>query len=132
MWPWRCASTLAGWCSTPSFRAASGWPRHPATACRSPDTIHAQRAPTRTTAWRWRWSSVAKNRGLGRGLAALVAEFPAGQVSLVELQVDQVHPNPRQPRTRFDDDAINALAESIKSEGMVQPIIRSEERRVGK
>jgi ParB family transcriptional regulator, chromosome partitioning protein len=66
---------------------------------------------------------VAKNRGLGRGLAALVAEFPAGQVSLVELDVDQVRPNPRQPRTRFDDDAINALAESIKSEGVVQPII---------
>jgi ParB family chromosome partitioning protein len=66
---------------------------------------------------------VAKNRGLGRGLAALVAEFPAGQVSLVELEVSQVRPNPRQPRTRFDDDAINALAESIKSEGVVQPII---------
>ncbi len=66
---------------------------------------------------------MAKNRGLGRGLAALVAEFPAGQVSLVELDVDQVRPNPRQPRTRFDDDAINALAESIKSEGVVQPII---------
>jgi ParB family transcriptional regulator, chromosome partitioning protein len=66
---------------------------------------------------------VAKNRGLGRGLAALVAEFPAGQVSLVELDVDQVRPNPRQPRKRFDDDSINALAESIKSEGVVQPII---------
>ena len=66
---------------------------------------------------------MAKNRGLGRGLAALVAEFPAGQVSLVELDIDQVRPNPRQPRTRFDEDAINALAESIKSEGVVQPII---------
>jgi ParB family transcriptional regulator, chromosome partitioning protein len=66
---------------------------------------------------------VAKNRGLGRGLAALVAEFPAGQVSLVELDIEQVRPNPRQPRTRFDEDAINALAESIKSEGVVQPII---------
>ena len=66
---------------------------------------------------------MARNRGLGRGLAALVAEFPAGQVSLVELDIDQVRPNPRQPRTRFDDDAITTLAESIKSEGVVQPII---------
>jgi ParB family transcriptional regulator, chromosome partitioning protein len=66
---------------------------------------------------------VAKNRGLGRGLAALVAEFPAGQVSLIELEITQVRPNPRQPRTHFDDDAIGALAESIKSEGVVQPII---------
>ena len=66
---------------------------------------------------------MAKNRGLGRGLAALVAEFPAGQVTLMELETSQVRPNPRQPRTRFDDDAIDTLAESIKSEGVVQPII---------
>ena len=66
---------------------------------------------------------MAKNRGLGRGLAALVAEFPAGHVSLVELEITQVRPNPRQPRTRFDPESIAALAESIKSQGMVQPII---------
>jgi ParB family transcriptional regulator, chromosome partitioning protein len=66
---------------------------------------------------------VAKNRGLGRGLAALVAEFPAGHVSLVDLEISQVRPNPRQPRTHFDEDSILALAESIKSQGMVQPII---------
>jgi len=66
---------------------------------------------------------VAKNRGLGRGLAALVAEFPAGQISLIELEITQVRPNPRQPRTHFDEEAIAALAESIKSEGVVQPII---------
>jgi len=41
---------------------------------------------------------VGKNRGLGRGLAALVAEFPAGQVSMMELELSQVRPNPRQPR----------------------------------
>ena len=66
---------------------------------------------------------MAKNRGLGRGLAALVAEFPAGHVSLVELEITQVRPNPRQPRTRFDPESIAALAESIKTQGMVQPII---------
>src|SRR5437879_4496252 len=119
----RCASTSVASSSTRSCLAASGSPKLPATECRSPDTIHDQRERTRTIASRWRWSSVAKNRGLGRGLAALVAEFPAGQVSLVELDIEQVRPNPRQPRKRFDDDAINALAESIKSEGVVQPII---------
>jgi ParB family chromosome partitioning protein len=66
---------------------------------------------------------VAKNRGLGRGLAALVAEFPAGQVSLVEIEISQVRPNPRQPRTRFDEESLTALAASITSEGLVQPII---------
>ncbi|HEY0386963.1 MAG TPA: ParB/RepB/Spo0J family partition protein [Gaiellales bacterium] len=60
---------------------------------------------------------------MGRGLAALVAEFPAGQVMLMELEMSQIRPNPRQPRTVFDADAIEALAESIKSEGVVQPII---------
>jgi ParB family chromosome partitioning protein len=66
---------------------------------------------------------VAKNRGLGRGLAALVAEFPAGQVTLMELEMSQIRPNPRQPRSVFDPAAIETLAESIKSEGVVQPII---------
>jgi ParB family chromosome partitioning protein len=52
-----------------------------------------------------------------------VAEFPAGQVTLMELEMSQIRPNPRQPRSVFDPDAIEALAESIKSEGVVQPII---------
>lgn len=62
-------------------------------------------------------------RGLGRGLAALVAEFPTGGVSMVELEVSQVRPNPRQPRHMFDDDAIERLAESVKADGVVQPIV---------
>ena len=66
---------------------------------------------------------MGKNRGLGRGLAALVAEFPAGQVSMMELELSQVRPNPRQPRKSFDREAIDALAESIKHDGVVQPII---------
>ena len=66
---------------------------------------------------------MGKNRGLGRGLAALVAEFPAGQVSMMELELSQVRPNPRQPRKAFDREAIDALAESIKHDGVVQPII---------
>jgi ParB family chromosome partitioning protein len=53
----------------------------------------------------------------------LVAEFPAGQISLMELAVTQVRPNPRQPRNTFSDEAIAELSESIRSEGVVQPII---------
>ncbi len=62
-------------------------------------------------------------RGLGRGLAALVAEFPSGQVSLIDLELSQIRPNPRQPRRHFDDEAIGQLAESISAEGVVQPIV---------
>jgi ParB family chromosome partitioning protein len=52
-----------------------------------------------------------------------VAEFPAGQVSVVELDLSQVRPNPRQPRRVFDDDAIARLAESVRADGIVQPIV---------
>ncbi len=65
----------------------------------------------------------ARPRGLGRGLAALVAEFPTGQASMVELEVSQVRPNPRQPRRVFDDDAIHRLADSVRADGVVQPIV---------
>jgi ParB family transcriptional regulator, chromosome partitioning protein len=66
---------------------------------------------------------VAKSRGLGRGLAALVAEFPAGSISMLEIELSQVRPNPRQPRSTFDEESIAQLAESIKVDGVVQPII---------
>jgi len=65
----------------------------------------------------------SRPRGLGRGLAALVAEFPTGATSLVELEIGQVRPNPRQPRRVFDDEAIQRLSESVKADGVVQPIV---------
>lgn len=65
----------------------------------------------------------SRPRGLGRGLAALVAEFPGGQVSLIELELSQIRPNPRQPRRTFDDESIGRLAESIDAQGVVQPIV---------
>jgi ParB family chromosome partitioning protein len=68
-------------------------------------------------------AEAGRPRGLGRGLAALVAEFPTGQAAMVELEVSQVRPNPRQPRRVFDDDAIQRLAESVRADGIVQPII---------
>ncbi len=86
----------------------------------------ARPAPTPTTAPPSRWSNVAepaRPRGLGRGLAALVAEFPTGQASMVELEISQVRPNPRQPRRVFDDDAIQRLADSVRADGIVQPIV---------
>ena len=64
-----------------------------------------------------------KTRGLGRGLAALVAEFPGGGTASVEIEVDRMQPNPRQPRRTFDDAALDGLAESIRAAGLVQPIV---------
>jgi ParB family chromosome partitioning protein len=42
---------------------------------------------------------------------------------MVELEIGQVRPNPRQPRRAFDDEAIQRLAESVKADGVVQPIV---------
>ncbi len=68
---------------------------------------------------------MTKRGGLGRGLSALIPGAPeAGEVSgLLEVPVNAVAPNPRQPRTRFDDEAIGALAASIREVGILQPIV---------
>jgi ParB family chromosome partitioning protein len=63
---------------------------------------------------------------LGRGLASLLGDQAAVVVAdetLRTLATDDVHPNPHQPRQRVDDDALNALAESIRRHGVVQPIV---------
>ena len=57
-------------------------------------------------------AEVSRPRGLGRGLAALVAEFPTDHVAMVELEISQVRPNPRQPRRVFDNDAIERRSPS--------------------
>jgi ParB family chromosome partitioning protein len=60
-------------------------------------------------------------RGLGRGLEVLFGGAPSTQLALLPL--DQLHPNPRQPRRRFDQETTAALAESVKAQGLVQPIV---------
>lgn len=60
--------------------------------------------------------------GLGRGLGALI---PNLHPSVEEVNVDLIAPNPHQPRTIFDADAIAELAESIRQHGIIQPLIVS-------
>jgi ParB family transcriptional regulator, chromosome partitioning protein len=60
-------------------------------------------------------------RGLGRGLEVLIGGAPTP--ALAQLPLDAVHPNPRQPRRRFDQETTAALAESVKAQGLVQPIV---------
>jgi len=64
---------------------------------------------------------VPDRKGLGRGLEVLLGG--AAPVELTELPVDAIHSNPRQPRKRFDSDAASGLAESIRVQGVVQPIL---------
>jgi len=62
-----------------------------------------------------------KRRGLGRGLELLVGG--PGEPELAHLPVETIHANPRQPRKRFDHEATSALADSIRSQGLVQPVV---------
>jgi ParB family transcriptional regulator, chromosome partitioning protein len=63
-------------------------------------------------------------RGLGRGLDALLGSAPASAAeSLMEVAVDHIDVNPRQPRKVFDPAALDELARSIKTSGVIQPIV---------
>lgn len=64
-----------------------------------------------------------RKRGMGRGLAAILPESSAGGPELRELDVTQIEPNPDQPRVKFDASALDALAGSIGSVGLLQPLI---------
>ncbi len=62
-------------------------------------------------------------RGMGRGLAAILPRSRAEESGLREIPLDLVRPNPRQPRRNFDEEALLALAESIRSRGILQPVV---------
>jgi ParB family transcriptional regulator, chromosome partitioning protein len=64
-----------------------------------------------------------RRRGMGRGLAAILPESSAGGPELRELDVTKIEPNPDQPRAKFDAAALDALAGSIGSVGLLQPLI---------
>jgi ParB family transcriptional regulator, chromosome partitioning protein len=69
---------------------------------------------------------MAKRGGLGRGLSALIPGAPeAGELAtgLLEVPVNAVAPNPKQPRTHFDEEELTALAASIREVGILQPIV---------
>jgi ParB family transcriptional regulator, chromosome partitioning protein len=67
----------------------------------------------------------AAKRGMGRGLAAILPESAVGDDvgDLRELPVGLIKPNPKQPRTNFDPAALAALAASIETSGVVQPLL---------
>jgi ParB family chromosome partitioning protein len=66
----------------------------------------------------------AQKRGIGRGLSSIIpeSEVPAAG-ELRELPVSLIKPNPTQPRTKFDEEALAALAASIEASGVVQPLL---------
>jgi len=64
-----------------------------------------------------------KQRGLGRGLGALLSSTPEESEALLEVPLDQIEANPNQPRKAFDLAALDELTASIRHSGMIQPIV---------
>ena len=74
---------------------------------------------------------VNRQHGLGRGLGALLSSpgpASSAEPSTLELPIDAITPNPKQPRKDFDDTALRDLSESLKQSGLLQPVVV---RRVG-
>jgi ParB family chromosome partitioning protein len=68
---------------------------------------------------------MAKLKGLGRGLDALLSGMPEtpGRESLQTIALDRIRPGMYQPRSHMDESSLNELADSIKVQGVMQPIL---------
>ena len=66
---------------------------------------------------------MSQKRGLGRGLEALIPSTRDPEQGFAEIELDEIRPNPQQPRGDFDDEALAGLAESIRSLGLLQPVV---------
>src|SRR5260221_12677989 len=118
----KSGATSASSCSERSSLAPCGSPRLRVTELPSLTTTGAPGAPRPTGRWRWSLSNAASpRRGLGRGFEVLIGGADAPELAHVPLE--QIHANPRQPRKRFDHEATAGLAESIRLQGVVQPVV---------
>jgi ParB family chromosome partitioning protein len=70
----------------------------------------------------------AKRQALGRGLDALIptGDHPARGDAVRQVPIDQIAPNPRQPRARVDEEKLAELAASIRTHGLIQPLVVTE------
>jgi len=75
-----------------------------------------------------------KTQKLGRGLDALLGEMDeayenegSSKDTIVEISLKEIRPNPYQPRKSFEDSALYELSESIKNDGLLQPVVVTED-----
>lgn len=67
---------------------------------------------------------MAKQRGLGKGLEALFADNSTDEAQgAVIMRLNEIEPNREQPRKRFDEETLTQLAESIRTHGVIQPLL---------
>jgi ParB family transcriptional regulator, chromosome partitioning protein len=62
-------------------------------------------------------------RGIGRGLAAILPTAAGEEETLHRIPLDLIAPNPRQPRTTFDEQELRELADSLREHGVLQPVL---------
>jgi ParB family chromosome partitioning protein len=65
-------------------------------------------------------------QGLGRGLAALIPQRTPQSSGSIEIPLDRIRANPRQPRLRVDDAAMQTLTASVREHGVIQPVLVTE------
>jgi ParB family transcriptional regulator, chromosome partitioning protein len=66
-------------------------------------------------------------QALGRGLKALIPDTPRARTGMADIPIERLRRNPEQPRHRFDDEALEELAASIRRHGVLQPLLVSED-----
>lgn len=92
---------------------------------RSKKTSHSNKA--NTTSVEKSKTSTGRAKGLGRGLSALLEghelNLEAEKEAVYQIDIDDISPMENQPRKIFDDDKLQELAESIRENGIIQPII---------
>jgi len=66
---------------------------------------------------------MAQRKALGRGLSALLGTPEQESEELREIDINRILPNAQQPRKNFDEDGLNELADSIRTHGVIQPIV---------
>src|SRR5208282_4603623 len=109
-------------------------PKRPVTESPLYSTTYIVKAQRATSNLRRRLSPMPRN-ALGKGLSALIREpepsvaptpvtpaTPVGEF-VQQVDIDLIDPSPYQPRTRFREDALEELARSIRSSGIIQPLL---------
>jgi ParB family chromosome partitioning protein len=64
-----------------------------------------------------------KEKGLGKGLSALLLTKKEVKEEIVEIPVDSIKPNPYQPRKSFDEEKLKEMADTIKERGILEPLL---------
>src|SRR5256884_3433300 len=123
-WPQISEVFTGAWSARLLFPGTSRWPKHQAMASRLSTTSPALVALNRTYNSPRRFWHMTK-KPLGRGLSALLSvnSLPADNEEIREVEIDLVRPNQQQPRTSFPEEKLQDLAQSIRTSGIIQPVL---------